>query len=175
MPFYRTYIQQLHYDGTTIIRGSVVDIYETYHIAVETFPFKIMPEVKPIATRDWPDEDGVDAYYGRKRQMKDYDMDVVFLYKGTHKTMKSDLQSFIYFLNGRNADAIGYMLAIYDEHVQLGRKNIRVEKISNDLYLDDDSDSETLAKFSVTFHVDDPVTDVYPQYSGIGVIEKLNW
>lgn len=174
MEFYRTFIQQLSFDGKKYEKGDVVDIYETFHIAVEEFPFRYIPEAKELPTRDWVDESGLDVYCGGERIFKDYELSVVFLYKGTHETMKEDLQRFIDFLYGRNDQSVGFLLAIYDEHVKQGRKNVRLDSIDPDLYLDDDSDAETLARFSAKFHVDDPITEVYPVKEA-GAIKELSW
>ncbi len=161
----KTYIQQLSYDGLTYTKGVVVDLLEKFNVGCEIFPFKVLPEAKELPKRDFPGEDGVEVYIPDKIPMKAYEIEVVFIYKGTEATMQEDLNNFIKFLYGRNSNATGGRLAIFDEHVKIGRKDVRCLKVSNDFFYDEDWDDDKLAGFKVTFEVDDPVTEVTPIYS----------
>lgn len=162
----KTYMQQLSFNGTTYTKGSVVDLLETYNIGCENFPFKVMPEAKELPKRDFPDENGVEVFAPTQMPLKDYEIDVIFIYKGNESSMRSDVQNFLNFLYGRNNGAVGSTFAIYDEHVKIGRKDVRVKRVGNEFFYNEDYDDEKQAGFKVTFNVDDPATDVVPQYSG---------
>ena len=63
---------------------------------------------------------------------------------------------------GRNDGAIGGRLAVYDEYTKLGRKDIHLTEVSEDIYYDVDYDDEQCAKFKIKLTVEDPSTDVLP-------------
>ena len=176
MDIKRTYIQQLYFDGLTYQKGNVVDLLTRFHIACKSFPFKKHPEAKDLPARDWSGEDGRDIYIPKLIPMKHYDLEVEFLYKGTQDTISRDITDFIEFLYGRNSDAMGGRLAIYDEYVQMGRKDVHVLSIDNDVYECHDEDPDAVASFKVKFSVEDPVTDVVPdikQKQGVNVVVDL--
>lgn len=176
----RLYIQQLIYDGTTYVQGSVIDVLSQWNVGVTEFPFVIFPESKDVASRDWKGTDGVESYIPTgPLPVKDYDLEVKFLYSGTKESIKNDLSGFINFLYGRGS--VGQVanvgcgrLAIYDEHVAIGRKDVRVVSISPDLYWNEDCDDETIATFTIKFHVDDPITDVSLVKTG-NVVTGFTW
>jgi len=156
----KTYIQQTRKDSNSYVKGSVVDLLEVYKIVCQDFPFKVMPKAKELPKRDWADEDGVDVYVPQARTMQPYEMDVDFLYAGTDASIRTDLKNFIEFLYGRNANAVGSLLAIYNEHAGLGRKDVIVSEISDDVFYTDTGDVDAVATLKVKFLVCDPVTDV---------------
>lgn len=164
MTIYKTYIQQLSYDGITYNQGDVVDLLDTYKIISQEFPFAKNPKPKDLSTRDWAGEDGLDVYIPKELPIKHYDIDVTFLYVGTEETIRRDLIDFINFLYGRNSGAIGSRLAIYDEYTGIGRKDIVVSEIGNDIFFLTESDPDAVAKFKIKFTVYDPTTDVTPVY-----------
>lgn len=161
----KTYIQQMNFDGLRYTKGVAVDLLEKFSIGCEEFPFKKYPEAKELPKRDWPGEDGVECYTPKQVPMKAYDIEVTFIYKGSESTMQKDIDDFIKFLYGRNEGATGARLAIYDEHVKIGRKDVRTLKVGNEFFYDEDYDEEKLAEFKVTFSVDDPTTEVTPKYT----------
>ena len=161
----RTYIQQLSLIDNNYTKGDVVDLLETFKIGCENFPYKNYPEAKDLPTHDWPGEDGIDVFVPDTIPMKDYELEVTFIYSGTEQDMRTDIDNFVKFLYGRNSGAVGARLAIFDEHVGLGRKDVRVKKVGNDFFYDEDWDDDKLAGFKVTFHVDDPTTEVVPTYA----------
>lgn len=171
-------IQQMDFDGLQYTKGIAVDLLDKFNIGCEEFPFKKYPEAKELPKRDWPGEDGVESFVPKKIPMKAYDIEVTFIYKGTEATMQKDIDDFIMFLYGRNEGATGSILAIYDEHVKIGRKDVRCQKVHNELYYDEEYDDEKIAKFKVIFSVDDPITEVTPKYTireGAKVISDLEF
>lgn len=157
----KTYVQQLCYDGEKYVKGTVVDLFEKFRIYCDV-PFKLFPETKELVTREWPGEDGRDVYIPKKIPLASYDMDVECMYKGDDKKMRDNIESFLKYMYGRNDGAIGGRLAVYDEYTKLGRKDIHLTEVSEDIYYDVDYDDEQCAKFKIKLTVEDPSTDVLP-------------
>lgn len=175
MAFYRTYIQQLEYNGTAYTKGSFVDLYEAFGLGVEKFPFKKYPETKDLPSRDWKDEHGLDTYIPSSGLiLKDYDLEVEIVCYGSASTLQTRLQSFFSYISGYNTNGSA-RLAIYDEHVSQGRKDVRYVSNENVLWFNEDCDDESIARFKVKFHVDDPKTAVVPAYNSGGTATQLNW
>lgn len=164
MVSYNTYVQQISFDGLEYTKGSVVDLLSEFNIVCQEFPFKKNPKPKDLPTRDWAGEDGLDVYIPKQLPVKHYDIEVNFLYKGTEATMRTDLNNFLDFLYGRNDGAVGSRLAIYNEYTGIGRKDIVVAEVENEIYYLTDSDVDAVAKFKIKFTVYDPTTDVTPAY-----------
>ena len=176
---YRTYIQQLYFDGKSYTKGPIVDLLEKFNIVCTSFPFKRLPEAKELPSRDWSGEDGRDVYIPKTIPMKHYELEAVFLYKGTESTISKDLSDFIEFIYGRNRNAIGGRLLVYDEYVGMGRIDVHVQSVNNEIYDCDDTDIDAIASFKVKFIVENPTTEVTPKYvtspSGVKTISELNF
>ena len=192
MAIYRTYIQQLSYDGQSYSKGSVVDLLDKFHIICQDFPFKKNPKPKDLPKRDWVGEDGLDVYIPEVIPMKEYDIEVTFLYvrstsentqtvlgetaeQTRNKLMRKDIGDFIDFIYGRikggSSDTVqSGRLAIYDECTGIGRKDVVVSEIDNELFYVTDEDPDVVAKFKVKFSVYDPTTDVTPATGQNGVV-----
>lgn len=185
MQIYKTYIQQITFDGSSYPsdkRGSIVDLLEKFKITCQEFPFKKNPKPKDLPTRDWAGEDGLDVYVPDVIPISSYEIEVKFLYVGTEQTIRKDLSDFIDFLYGRikgnDMDTVqSGRLAVYDEHVGMGRKDVVVSEVENTLYyLEPDTDNDAIATFKVTFKVYDPTTDVTPTYgtyNGVTILTGL--
>ena len=129
-----TYIQQIKFNGKNYSKGSVVDLKESFKIICQDFPFKKNPKSKDLPSRDWYDEDGLDVYIPDTLPIKHYDFDVVFLYVGTKENIRADISKFIDFIYGRikgnNGDSVkSSRLAVYNEYVGMGRKDIVVSEV----------------------------------------------
>lgn len=162
MAVYNTYVQQLRFDGISYEAGPVADLLNDFRVVCQEFPFKKDPKPKDLPTRDWPGEDGLDVYIPPKIPMASYDVEVTFLYVGTEKTIQADLADFIDFLYGRNAESKGGRLAIYNEGVGMGRKDVVAAEVENELFYLSDNDIDAVATFRVKFTVYDPTTEVTP-------------
>lgn len=165
MEIQNTYIQQLFFDGIDYTKGTLVDILKTFNIACQDFPFKKNPEAKELPTRDWAGKDGLDVYVPKRIPMKNYDIEVSFLYVGTEQTIRTDISNFIDFLYGRipgapTDEVISGRLAVYNEYVGMGRKDIVVSEVDNELFYVTDCDPDAVAMFKVKFTVYDPTTEV---------------
>ena len=166
-----TYIQQISFNGISYTKGTVVDPLQSFHIIAKDFPFKIYPEPKDLPTRDWIGEDGLDVYIPDVLPMKQYDIEVTFLYSRertqqvTDETIRAEMTAFIEFIYGREkgaqSDSVkSARLAIYNEYTGIGRKDVVVTGISNDVFFLNESDNDVVAEFKVKFSVYDPVTKV---------------
>jgi hypothetical protein len=180
MAIYRTYIQQISFDGQAYTKGTPVDLLARFNIMSMEFPFRRYTKPKALATRDWAGKHGVDVYVPEGAlPMSSYEIDVTFLYVGTEDSIRGDLAAFLDFITGK-AKAAGSdtansgRLAIYDEHVGFGRKDVAVNEISDEIFYCSDEDPDAVAKFGVKFTVYDPVTDVSPTIRA-GQITDLSW
>lgn len=175
---YNTYIQQIKPNGSSYSKGSVVNLLTKYNIACQEFPFKKHPKIKELATNDWFDEDGLEVYMPDTPKVSHYDIDVTFLCKGVatgtgvsartaEQNLRDNVGAFIDFLRGRakgaSTDTVqSARLAIYDEYVGMGRKDVVATEIDNQLFYIRDTAVDALAQFKVKFTVYDPVTEVTP-------------
>ena len=178
MAIYKTYIQQSKYDGLQYTKGSVVDLLSVYNIIAQEFPFKIFNETKDLPTRDWAGDDGLDVYIPDVIPAKEYEIEVTFLYKGDEENIRSDISDFIDFITGRNDGAVGGRLVIYNEHTGIGRKDVVVSEVENEIFYLTENDPDAIAKFNVKFMVYDPTTKVTPSHSVINeqeIVSDLIW
>ena len=163
---YPFYIQQTHFDGQSYTKGSVVDTYSEFGCACKEF------------ARD----DGLEVYVPDVARLKEFDVDAEFIIVGdasmSDEAGTSDAQrrrrSFLQFLYGRNAGAVGSRLAIFDAHSNLGYKDVTVKKVSPVESHRQEYGNVALYVFRVTFSVYDPVTEVTPLFNN-GVITSLDW
>lgn len=160
-----TYVQQLDYDGRNYTKGSVVDLLDKFNIVCQDFPFKKFPEAKELPTRDWAGTDGADVYVPKNIPLKHYELEAVFLCTGTEENIRKRMTDFLEYIYGRNQNAVGGRLAIYNEQTGIGRKDVVVSKVDNDLFFVENSDPDAVARFKVKFWVYDPVTEVTPTYT----------
>ena len=128
-----------------------------FGIWCKDFPFKLYGEVKDLASTDWADEDGTDEFIPAELKLKAYDVDVEFGYKGAMDTANEKIRNFLDYLTGRGET--GATLKVYDSYTRIGRQNVRVLKVSDDLFVRNTSEGDILT-FNVTFRVNDPVTDI---------------
>lgn len=175
-----TYIQQIKFNGKNYSKGSVVDLKESFNIICQDFPFKKNPKSKDLPSRDWYDEDGLDVYIPDTLPIKHYDFDVFFLYVGTKENIRADISKFIDFIYGRikgnNGDSVkSSRLAVYNEYVGMGRKDIVVSEVENTLFYLSNNDPDAIATFKVKFTVYDPTTVVTPVESSSGKVIELNF
>lgn len=165
---HKFYIQQLSFDGESYTTGNTYDSLTQWGIVCKEFPFTLYPEAKAPVTRDWLGLDGLEVYAPATQPLKEYDIDVEFIAKGNDGVadetatiqLAQNIRAFLTFLYGRNTNATGSLLAIYDEYTMIGRKDVRVKKVSPDAYERQEGANPAVAVFKVTFTVYDPMTDV---------------
>lgn len=140
-----------------------------WNVVCREIPFMLFPEPKSNTTRDWLGEDGLDVYSPKVQKLKDYDIDVEFIVKASESTVSDDaattamaqnVRDFIKFLYGRDTNAVGSLLAIYDAYTMIGRKDVKVKSVSPDAYFRRDGGNDGIITFKVSFTVYDPATEV---------------
>lgn len=184
---YRLYIQQIKFDGSSYAKGDVFDTYSEWGIACKEFPFMILPEPKPVVTRNWSGEDGLEIYVPTKICAKEYDIDTEFIIKGDDNLSDDDatdgvitnIKSFIKFLYGEDWDGQdicgGVRLAIYDTYTKIGRKDIVLKKINPNAYERQNGGNSAVIVLKMQFAVYDPTTEVTPVFNQSGEITELTW
>ena len=181
-----TYIQQIRYDGNEYTKGTVVDLLQAFNIICKDFPFVKNPKSKELPSHNWHDEDGVDVYIPAKIPLEEYDMEVSFIYtcvedssiQERDEKMRIDISNFIDFLYGRvkgnpNDSFSSGRLAIYNEYVGMGRKDVYVKEVKNEIYEKTESDPDAVAVFNVKFAVCDPSTEVRPIKDNHSIVNDL--
>ena len=137
--------------------ASVVDTLSNWSIVCKDFPFKLYGEAKELAKNNWKDEDGDDEYIPSEIRIEAYEIKVDFAYKGEMNSANSSIRGFLDYLTGK--DGTGADLMVYDTYTKIGRKNVRYVSVDEDLFYRQEADGDLIV-FSVTFKVNDPVTDI---------------
>lgn len=161
----KVYLQKQIFSGTSVSKGTLHETVADFSIYISDVPFlPIGAEMKDPASRDWHDEDGLDVFYTASPPMKDYDLELSCMAKGTTiAALRSSVDSFLQYLSG--SDGLGSVFLLYDTRSATGRQHVRYVSASTDVFYNEDSDTELFLSFKVKFHVDDPRTLVSPVYS----------
>lgn len=173
---YKFYIEQTSFDGEAYTLGRAYDTYETWGIVCSAAPYRPAGDPKDVATRDWLDEHGEEVYIPADVKLKKFDFEVSFLCNGTEEEVKYNVSQFRNFLLGEESrykrkspsgpdvevviPSTGARLAIYDNYNSVGWKDVRFKAFSSDGLVMDNSDTEIVLEFKVTFEVFDPSTTV---------------
>lgn len=160
------YLQRMGTDAY----GQAFDWHESvgdWGVWCKSIPFKAVEKVKEPAKRSWNDEHGDDEYISASGMWVDsYDITVEFGCKimdqpiGDEETrtvndIRATVKSFL-------ADLRQFgMMKMYSKHTGIGRQYVRLSSVSDNAHFEREYDggSEFIV-FSVTFKVNDPVTDV---------------
>lgn len=135
----------------------VADTLDNWGIVCKGFPFKLYGEAKELPSYDWKDSNGADEYIPSVIPISDYELSVEFAYKGDVNTANTSIQSFLDYLTGR--DGTGAEMMVYDTYTRIGRQHIRYVGVDEDVFHRQD-ESGDIVVFSVTFKVNDPVTNI---------------
>ena len=135
----------------------VVDTLDNWGIVCKEFPFKLYGEAKELPSHDWKDEDGDDEYIPSKLPIASYEVEVEFAYKGVMDSANANIKGFLDYLTGR--DGSGAELMVYDTYTKIGRQNVRFVSVGDDVFYRQEEGGDVVV-FSVTFKVNDPVTDI---------------
>ena len=92
--------------------------------------------------------------------MKPYELEVEWAYKGAINSANNKIKNFLDFISGRS-DSVPEM-NIYCTWTGIGRKNVRLVKVSDKATIVRDEDNGDIVIFSTTLKVCDPVTDFKP-------------
>ena len=135
----------------------VVDTLDNWGIVCKEFPFKLYGEAKELPSHDWKDEDGDDEYIPSELPIASYEVEVKFAYKGVMDSANANIKGFLDYLTGR--DGSGAELMVYDTYTKIGRQNVRFVSVGDDVFYRQEEGGDVVV-FSVTFKVNDPVTDI---------------
>lgn len=133
--------------------GSTVKDSTEWGILVQSFPFKLRPEMKEPSKRDWKDQHGDDEFTPGSPVFKSYAMEVDFLFRGNYGTGNAKIGDFIDYLT------IGGEFSIYDSYTGIGRTRIRYASMKESAFRRREGNNDAIS-FSVTFKVNDPVTQI---------------
>lgn len=137
--------------------GSETINTDAYSIWVESVPFKLIGGAKELYANNWHDENGLDEYVPEQLKIDSYDLKIAFIYRGSIEGSAVSIKRFLDYLTG--ADGTGAEMSIYDPYYKIGRGEIRYKSVYDDAEIIEGGD-DSLVKFSVTFQVNDPVTEV---------------
>lgn len=165
MKYEKVYIQKI---GTgSPVKETIAD----FDIYCADMPFKLFVEAKTPSKRDWYDEHGDDEYIPNGGlKLKAYTMDVRFCCKGDKYSSNEKIKKFINYLTG--LDGSGAEMKMYCTWTKIGRKGIRFDKLNDKAELLRDEDGDTLV-FTITFKVNDPITDITPIIDTHNIVTNL--
>lgn len=135
----------------------VVDTLDNWGIACKEFPFTLYGEAKELPSYDWKDEDGEDEYIPNELKIASYELEVEFAYKGEVNSANVNIKGFLDYLTGRGGT--GAELMVYDTYTKIGRQRVRYVSVSEDIFWRQEEGGDVFT-FSVTFKINDPVTDI---------------
>jgi len=136
------------------------DVRATSEWGIEVVSYPVVPrgrEVKELPNNDWYDEHGLDEYIPDVLPMKEYEIEVGFVYHGEPNTGMSQVNQFLSFL------ANGGSNKIYSSRIQQGRRDVRLKSVdvTGEAI---DSGCDDVVLFTVVFQVNDPITEVTLSY-----------
>ena len=165
MKYEKVYIQKI---GTgSPVKETIAD----FDIYCADMPFKLFVEAKAPSKRGWFDEHGDDEYIPNGGlKLKAYTMDVRFCCKGDKYSSNEKIKKFINYLTG--LDGSGAEMKMYCTWTKIGRKGVRFDKLNDKAELLRDEDGDTLV-FTITFKVNDPITDITPIIDTHNIVTTL--
>lgn len=165
MKYEKVYIQKI--GAGSPVKETIAD----FDIYCADMPFKLFVEAKAPSKRDWYDEHGDDEYIPNGGlKLKAYTMDVRFCCKGDKYSSNEKIKKFINYLTG--LDGSGAEMKMYCTWTKIGRKGIRFDKLNDKAELLRDEDGDTLV-FTITFKVNDPITDITPIIDTHNIVTNL--
>lgn len=165
MKYEKVYIQKIG------IGSPVKETIADFDIYCADMPFKLFVEAKAPSKRDWFDEHGDDEYIPNGGlKLKAYTMDVRFCCKGDKYSSNEKIKKLINYLTG--LDGSGAEMKMYCTWTKIGRKGIRFDKLNDKAELLRDEDGDTLV-FTITFKVNDPITDITPIIDTHNIVTTL--
>nr|DAX76195.1 MAG TPA: hypothetical protein [Caudoviricetes sp.] len=165
MKYEKVYIQKI--GAGSPVKETIAD----FDIYCADMPFKLFVEAKAPSKRDWFDEHGDDEYIPNGGlKLKAYTMDVRFCCKGDKYSSNEKIKKFINYLTG--LDGSGAEMKMYCTWTKIGRKGIRFDKLNDKAELLRDEDGDTLV-FTITFKVNDPITDITPIIDTHNIVTTL--
>lgn len=133
--------------------NSPVKDSKEWGIWVKSMPFLLYPKLKEPAQRSWPDENGDDEYLPDSPVFEAYTMNVDFVFIGATGTANSQIKSFLNYLSKEGE------FSIYDTYSKIGRTHVRYSSYSDKAFRRRENEND-IVQFTVTFKVNDPITDI---------------
>ena len=139
--------------------AATIDTQDAWGIVCRDFPFKIYGEAKPLPSVNWHDSHGDDEYIPSTLFIDAYELKVDFAYKGTRDSANAAIRSFLNYITGNDGLNQGAELMVYDTYTRIGRQKVRYVSVAEEMTVRNDFDGD-LFTFSVTFRINDPLTDI---------------
>ena len=149
------------YRGIKIKKGNsvAIDTSKQWGIYVKDSPYIPIPKKqKNIASQSWLDENGDDEFIPTEAYYEPVEATIQFLYRGTIAQANTAIKSFYNYITN-------CWFSFYDEYHKIGRQNVRLLEFPDEFKFTYESgnasdDEIGLAEFTVTFKINDCVTDI---------------
>lgn len=141
------------------------DVFPTYDVLNEfgfwtkDIPFPLSGEVKGVDSNDYFDEDGDQEWAQKRLRLKAYNMDVTWIARGSKDELLAMFEKFRSYLLG--IEGTGTTFILYSERHHIGMKDVRLNKIYDDVVYDDIDDDHFILQIKMQFKVNDPVSRVF--------------
>ena len=148
------------WDGSDLTISTEVRDTDEWSVRVSDIPFQPVGELKDLPSNDWKGESGLEEYVPAVPAVKQYDMEVTFVYKSQWGTAAEDIHDVMMWL------MYGGYFSIYCEWSGVGRQKVRYLGYSDDVESFPCDEEKTGASaydvvtFKVKLRVDDPVTHI---------------
>lgn len=161
---YKPFLIRKQSDGARTFDSS-----KEWELYCSSFPFQVIGDAKDVPSRSWNDEHGDDEFIPKTICIKSYEIDVDLACRGDKEHAYNNIINFLKYITGRDTEnsgeTYGSTLQIYDTYTTIGRQYCRYVKCENKGYevydvVSDSVKEETLTAFTVTFKVNDPITDI---------------
>lgn len=134
---------------------AVVSLFGTFGYAAKDIAWPSL-ETQDVATREWPGEDGEDAFVPEVLRFKAYDLEVPLVYTSGRGECNAAYLKLLKYLTGRSGGVAE--LDVYDPHNRIGRTGVYLKSLKPDKFHRDGSGD--YMSLTATFRVTDPMTDV---------------
>ena len=135
-----------------LTEGSEIRNSTDWNIYVKKVPFKPIGDLKTPYVQNYKDRDGNDVCYPSTPRYEAYDLKCDFAYMGPENTASPMVVLFIKYLveNG--------LFKFFDTYTNIGKTNVNYKSNDAEQYFNSD---QNVVVFSITFTINDPVTDVF--------------
>lgn len=151
-------VTEFLYFQKTAANASVYETVADFDIYCMDIQFSTMQNVKELPSNDWYDEHGDDEYIPDSLKISAYTVDIKFACKGSYRTVNNKINTFVSYLTG--ADGSGAEMKMYSTYTQIGRQGVRFHSMEEEAELVRDSKNGDILIFTITFKINDPVTNI---------------
>lgn len=137
--------------GTDTVKESNAE----WNILVQKFDWgMLMLKPKAYAETDWKDRNGKEVFVPQQLKFESSKIKLTFLYMGDHGTFYNKLTEFLTYLS------TGGYLKIQDKFSGVGRQKVRWTDSDTPTMITSNSLEGDKFTFSLTFEIDDPITNI---------------